>query len=321
MPRFTSLSSRRLLHTLAAFAGLLAGVRATASEEGCQTAACPDADVWLVSTRRLPGICRLPAQAAPDVEQRCGSRWERSDLTNLLDDPSRPLVIFIHGNHYESHDAKSQGLTVARQVAGICPAGGRARTVVFSWPSSQQGRLIPSIRESYHRSAAEAHYLAWLLGQLDPAQPVAIIGYSLGAKIAVEAIEDLVETGHATGSGPWVERTGRSHLVLVAPALPSNALSPRGPHAAAVVGINRLTLVINPRDLALRMFPHLDRVEGADALGTVGMPRRWLPKGVEFTATDAASIVGKRHAFPLYLESPTLARRIASGAVSGLNGD
>ena len=69
------------------------------------------------------------------------------------------------------------------------------------------------------------------------------------------------------------------------------------------------------------MFPHLDRVEGADALGTVGMPRRWLPKGVEFNAPDDPSNVGKRHAFPLNLDSPTLARRIASGAVSGLNGD
>ncbi|MEX0670824.1 MAG: alpha/beta hydrolase [Pirellulales bacterium] len=315
----------RLVQALAALAGLCAvfsaSVRAEAIAEDFPAVTCPDGDVWLVSTRRLPGICRLPAQAALDVEQRCGSRWERSDLVNLLDDPSRPLVIFIHGNRYEPHDAKSQGSTVARQVAGICPAGGRARTVVFSWPSAQQGRLIPSSRENYRRSSTDAHYLAWLLGQLDPAQPVAVIGYSLGAKIAVGAIEDLVEAGHATGRSPWAERTGRSHLVLVAPAVPSDTFSPRGASAPAIAGIDRLTLVINSRDLALRMFPHLDRLEGADALGTVGMPRRWLPEGVEFTATDAASIVGKRHAFPLYLESPALVRRIASGAISGLIGD
>ena len=48
------------------------------------------------------------------------------------------------------------------------------------------------------------------------------------------------------------------------------------------------------------------------------MPRRWLPGGVEFAATDAAGLVGRKHAFPLYLESASLARRIASGAVGGL---
>ena len=69
------------------------------------------------------------------------------------------------------------------------------------------------------------------------------------------------------------------------------------------------------------MFPHLDPHRGTDALGVVGMPRRWLPGSVEFAATDAANIVGRKHAFPLYLESSTLARRIAAGAVTGLAGE
>jgi isopentenyl diphosphate isomerase/L-lactate dehydrogenase-like FMN-dependent dehydrogenase len=57
---------------------------------------------------------------------------------------------------------------------------------------------------------------------------------------------------------------------------------------------------------------------GSDALGAVGMPRRWLPGSVEFAATDAADIIGRKHAFPLYLESTTLSRRIGDGAVAGL---
>ncbi|MCE9631775.1 MAG: alpha/beta hydrolase [Planctomycetia bacterium] len=326
MNRLSILSVRHLVPAFTAFAALAAaftaGVRADAVAEVCPAATCAGEDVWLVSTRRLPGICRLPARAVFDVEQRCGGRWERSDLASLLDDPSRPLVIFIHGNRYEPHDAKAQGVTIARQVAAVCP-GAAARTVIFSWPSQQQGHIIQSSRETYRRSYADGHYLAWLLGQVDPVQPVAIVGYSFGATIAVGAIEDLMQSGDRPSSGlaQWAGRPGRSHLVLVAPAVRSDALAPRGPYAPAVAGIDRLTLVINSRDLALRLFPHLDRADGADALGAVGMPRRWLPGSVEFTATDAASIVGKRHALPLYLESPTLVRRIASGAISGLTGE
>jgi hypothetical protein len=47
------------------------------------------------------------------------------------------------------------------------------------------------------------------------------------------------------------------------------------------------------------------------------MPRRWAA-GAEFTATDAATVVGKNHGLPLYLASPSLSRRIATGALEAL---
>jgi esterase/lipase superfamily enzyme len=281
---------------------------------------CGDGDVWLVSTRRLPGICRVPTTANFDVEHRVDGRWTSADLGELLADSSRPLVIFIHGNRYEPHDAKAQGIAVARRLEAQGSFASPPRTVVFSWPSQQQGGLIASSRDNYRRSYADGHYLARLLGDVSPEQPVAIIGYSFGGTIAVGAIEDLVAADRdpAPGIAQWVGRPGRTHLVLVAPAIRHDALAPRGPFAAAAAGIDRLTLVINSSDLALKMFPHLDPHRGTDALGAVGMPRRWLPGSVEFAATDAANIVGRKHAFPLYLESSTLARRIAAGAVAGL---
>jgi len=315
--RLTAMNPTTILYsarTILTMAVLALGMAAPAAAE------CPEGDVWVVSTRRLPGICGLPTHADFDVERRVGGRWERSDIAELLDDPSRPLVFFIHGNRYEPHDAKAQGVAVARRLEAHGSFAAPPRTVVFSWPSQQQGRLIASSRNNYRRSYADGHYLARLLGDVSPEQPVAIIGYSFGCTIAVGAIEDLVEAeGDATMDvAPWVGRPGRTHLVLVAPAIRHDALAPRGPFAAAASGIDRLTLVINSSDLALKMFPHLDPQIGGDALGAVGMPRRWLPGAVEFAATDAADIIGRKHAFPLYLESTTLARRIGAGAVAGL---
>lgn len=284
--------------------------------------ACGGPDVWVVSTRRLPGICRLPDQATFDVERLAAgdgvSRWERSDVATLLDDPSRPLVIFIHGNRYAAGVAKAQGLALARLVSTAAPGG--VRTVIFSWPSAKDGRPLEDGRAKYDRAHADAHYLGFLLGHIEPTRPVAVIGYSFGAIITLGALDDLAaaERSGRTDLAPWTDRPGRTHLVFIAAAVRCDALAPRGPYRDAVACIDRLELVVNSRDRALRFFPWLDRQIRADALGAVAMPRSWLPDDVEYTARDAAAIIGCQHGLPLYLASPTLTRRIVAGALDGL---
>ncbi len=277
----------------------------------------------MISTRRLPAICSLPTEAAPAVERcidpACG-RWQRSDLDALLADTSRPLLFFIHGNRYSAAEAKSQGLALARRCRTRCPAGPTPRLVIFSWPSEQQGILLKDGRAKFARAHAEGHYLAWLLGRVDPERPVAIIGYSFGALIALEALDDLVAAGRAgrTDIQPWEGRPGRTHLVFIAAAVRCDALAPCGPYRDAAAVMDRLTLVNNSRDDALKFFPLLDRGVGAEALGYSGMAGRWLPADVEYAATDGAAIIGKHHGLPLYLGSPSLTARIAAGALDAL---
>lgn len=294
---------------------------AQADPAAATTAACAADDVWLVSTRHLPGICRLPSTASVAVERRtdCG-RWQRADVADLLVDSGRPLVVFIHGNRYSVGDARQQGVQLARQMATCCPETSPVRTVIFSWPSEQQGLLLKDGRAKYDRAHVDAHYLAWLLGQVEPTRPVAVVGYSFGALISLGALDDLV-AAERNGRGdihPWTHRPARTHFVFVAPAVRCDALAPRGPYREAIDCLDRFTLVINSRDDALKFFPLLDRDLRVDALGRVGMPRRWLPSQINFTATDAAAIVGKNHGLPLYLASPTLTAKIAAGALEGL---
>lgn len=197
-------------------------------------AACRGVDIWAVSTRRLPGICRLPTAADLGVERcvdpDCG-RWERDGLESLLADPSRPLLVFIHGNRYEAGEAKAQGVLLARHCTAGYPGGSRPRVVIFSWPSGQQGILLKDGRTKYDRAYADGHYLAWLLGRVAPERPVAIVGYSFGALITLEALEDLVAAERAGRADvmPWTRRSGRTHLVFVAPAVRCDALAPAAP--------------------------------------------------------------------------------------------
>ncbi len=284
-------------------------------------------DVWVVSTRRLPDISFLPRHVTIDVERlvpdAACSRWIRSDLPSLLDDPQRPLVIFIHGNRYEPADAKSQGVLLARRLAACHPNAPAARTVIFSWPSSQEGLLLRDSRAKYERSMTEGYYLAWLLGQMEPMRPVAIAAYSYGGLIALEALDHLVGAQHSGRANlqPWIDRPARLHLVLVASAVRQDALAPCGEYRRVLRCIDRLTLLNNTRDQALRFFEFVDTDLGTEALGHENMPARWMPPEIEFVQVDAAPIVGKSHRFPPYLDSPSLRKRLASGVLDGLTDD
>ena len=262
------------------------------------------------------GVERLTADAT------C-SRWIQSDLPSLLDDPQRPLMIFIHGNRYDSADAKSQGVLLARRLAACHPKASNARTVIFSWPSSREGHLLQDSRAKYERSMTEGRYLAWLLGQMDPGRPVAIVAYSYGGLIALEALDHLVgaERSGRSNLQPWLDRPARLHLVLVASAVRQDALAPRGEYRKVLRCVDRLTLLNNTRDNALRFFEFVDPDLGTEALGREHMPSRWMPPEIEFVQVDAAPIVGKSHRFPPYLDSPSLRKRMASGALDGLTDD
>jgi hypothetical protein len=229
--------------------------------------------------------------------------------------------VLVRSNRYEPADAKSQGIGLAQRLAaardGLPP-----RVVILSWPSQKQGVLLRDGRRKYERAYADGQYLAWLLGQVAPEQPVAIVGYSFGALVAAEALDEIArrDTTAADG-GRWADRPGRTHLVFVVPALRADALAPRGPFNQALAGLDRITLLINSRDEALRFFPLLEPQAKAPALGFVGMPRRWLPAEVEYDAVDAAGIVGKLHTMRRYLDALPLAERIAGGALDGLAGE
>lgn len=309
-----------LLAACSLFAVFTAGVKAAEGETSC------DPDVWVVSTRCLGGTCRMPEEPRFGVE-RLGPtaggcrQWQQAELGELLADPSRPLAIFIHGNRYDPASAKQQGLAIARRLARFSPTGVPARTVVFSWPSEKQGLLLADGRTKYQRCYSDAHYLAALLAMVDPNQPVAIVGYSFGGLIVMEALDTLCETQDVhlpCGAGSLLCRQGPLHLVLVAPAVRSDAFAPHGPYRESLACVDRLTLVINTRDDALRFFHLLDKRLDVPALGQVGMPSRWAAGETAFRMTDAASIIGRRHSLLRYLESATLSSIIATGAVAGL---
>ena len=141
---------------------------------------CRDPEIWVFSTRHLPGICKVPTVVNPSVQrfESTSCRWLADDLGTLLGGKG-PLIIFLHGNRYDAYSAKQQGIKLSRRCDALTALGENTQLMIYSWPSQQDGCLLRDGRSKYRRCFTEGHYLAWLLGQISPERPVVFIGYSL----------------------------------------------------------------------------------------------------------------------------------------------
>ena len=316
----TTLYRLRGLSGLLVVIGCVAGLVNSATVRAAVHQTCSDPEIWVFSTRHLPGICKLPTVVNPSVQryESTSCRWLSDDLGKLLGGKG-PLVIFLHGNRYDAYSAKQQGIQFSRRCDALTSHGVDTQMMIYSWPSQQDGCLLKDGRSKYRRCFTEGHYLAWLLGQISPERSVVFIGYSFGALITLEALEDLVAAETAGRQvSPWQYRPGDTRLIFVAPAVRCDAFSPYGKYRETLACVDRVSLTINSQDDALRFFHLLDTRTKVDALGYTGMPRRWMPAAIGYSAIDARNIIGREHGLTLYMRSNTLMRRICCEAYDGL---
>ncbi len=309
-------------------------LRSLQSSPGDLASECSLPDVWMVSTRQLPSTCCVPMNPGLRVQHFlaqnttngcCRGTWHQSDISSLLGPDAegqiRPIVIFIHGNRYKHCEAAQQGLTLAQRCIASCAGMGNVRVIIYSWPSEQDGILLKDGRSKYNRAYSEGRYLAWLLGQIKPTRPVGILGYSFGALITLEALEDLVEAEESgrTDLQPWINRVAQTNLMFIAAAVRCDAFAPCGPYRHTLDCVDEVSLIINPKDKVLGFYPMLDCNSKMEALGHTGMPRYWMPENVGLSMTNAERIIGKKHGLMLYLASRSLSNYLCSGATSKLN--
>ncbi len=273
-------------------------------------------EIDVVNSRGICGNCNIEAVRTGfkfetyAVCDEIGYRhWQKSDLDSFLTfDPTVPTIIFIHGNQITPGDAKNEGLSVYRNlILQGCDAP-RIRFVIYSWPSSKVGGLLRDVREKAARCGPESQHLAFLLDQMPAETPVSLVGFSFGARIITGGLH-ILAGGSLGGSMKLAEHThphrSMVNAVLMAAATDSYWLAEGQHHGLALTQVNRMLLINNCADRAMRYYDLLEPGRGGpQALGLCG-PTRISPKYKDkIFNRDVSRYVGADHDLMNYVCAP-----------------
>ena len=282
-----------------------------------ETSAEEAADVWIISTRRLPsGACNEGGE--PDYwRMSAAGSWAPTEETALLAASPKPvpLVVFIHGNRWDADRAAAEGLAFWGQLRDLAPEAS-FRFAIWSWPADRVARRNrPDLIVKDFRSREEAVCLARLLDRVAPDVPVSLVGYSYGAQTILQALR-LLAGGHVDGVRLERRKAARRApmaAILVAAAVESHALAGGEPDRSPLGQVTRLLATCNRCDSNLRFYPFLYGRGGPHALGFLGHssldPEN--PDSRKIEVLDVTCEVGKRHDWECYRQAPSFASRLA----------
>lgn len=266
--------------------------------------------IFLLDLRRQPtGLCSVRLPAAPIVKtlDHCG-RPSQSTFEHYTDSlrPDRPTIIYVHGNRYTADDAIEYGMYVYRRTRMRIKHD--INWVIWSWPADRDGYLTHDVREKARRTDGQAFLLASVLkNHVANGSPTTLIGFSFGGRVITGSLHALAGGSLRGIVMPGEPTTGGQFAVgLIAPAIERNWLSNRGYHRLATKNMERVTVLYNRRDIALKRYWLIDQVRGQIALGYAG-PTKFAPRDdgskLPVRSRDCTAIVGLRHDEYDYYES------------------
>ena len=254
------------------------GLTAHAADEttGDVHAACPADQIWKIDARCAP-VCGDLLQGTQRLRffRRVGCRWQASSLEEFLASggAAYSTCIAVHGNRTDNELADEYGLSSYHRLRQSGRCCGPLRLVLWSWPSERTHVVNRAdVLEKGMRSDSQGYYLAWLIQQMDPTEPICLLGYSHGCRASAGALHLLAggSVARRTLPGTPVERLPL-RAILMAGAVDNDTFLPGRTHGQALSQVDRILVMYNPRDSILRLYPRLERSLLPDALGYSGI--------------------------------------------------
>lgn len=243
------------------------------------------------------------------VDEAGVPQWDVVDWRTAVTSSTalRPTFVYIHGNRVARGMDRSQGLQVYRSLAADGKPDMPIRFIIWSWPSSHIAGPVKDYKVKAHRTGPAGWQLAWFVDQLPADSPVALWGYSYGARVASGALHLL---GGGTLSGLKLDE--RVHpdrqplrAAMVAAAFDADWIQPGHYHGRVLAQTDMLVLATNELDPAMRFF-HLSNGRGRiHALGKQGVaqPQTLGAAARRLRPIDFTREVGRTHALTEYLSA------------------
>ncbi|MCA9104904.1 MAG: alpha/beta hydrolase [Planctomycetales bacterium] len=270
-------------------------------------------EIWLVSSRGIacPG-CDVGGLTYQRRLDDCWVSMRRDDFDHSLESP-KPTVIFVHGNRTDLSYAVRRGMQAYRSFVASSPAPEGVRFVIWAWPSEQVSVGIRDFRLKADRADLEGCLFGTFLSRLPADQQLNLIGYSYGSRIVLGGVSML------SGESLWGRHVSLPsgyapppmRVTLIAAAAPPSSLLPGQRYAPAYPLIERLVLINNREDRALKLYRFVDRATSNVAMGSLGLAAHRLDDaGQRLAQWDVSRHVGPQHKIDLYFASSVVGRLV-----------
>lgn len=281
----------------------------------------PQDSVWLISTRHLGSPDVSAQQAAePRISRYVPELgWQLQTMADLKA-VSQLTVVYVHGNREDADRAERRGVATYSTLLHAAVAPPPFRFVIWSWPSDRLRRTRSDVLCKAARSDDDSYYLAQFISQLEPQTHVGMFGFSYGSRIITGALHLLgagtLNGRQLPGAQPSAAgSTGRVRSIrvaLAASAMHDYWLLPGHAHGRAISQVERMLVLINGCDEALRFYPLIDRCERPQALGYTGFS--WTAElgaaAARLDQQDVTSVIGRAHDYRSYLGADSVMAQV-----------
>jgi len=195
--------------------------------------------------------------AALPYVQECWSIWE--GMTSSL--PSafvgKPVLVWVHGFRQRFFRVVSVAHHVLHHVREVLGADSEVVVLSFLWPCHLQGLAYSKARRD--ADLAGERLRSVLIALRRSGCKVLLAGHSLGCRVSLRALTVSQEDKPAGASdGNPADSEEReplcNHLLLMAAAVPADALAPDGEFPRQTVDANQVTIMSSKHDEVLRNY-------------------------------------------------------------------
>lgn len=169
--------------------------------------------------------------------------------------PGVPVCIGVHGSFVKSPELYTHAVYRYQRI--LASANDRPlHYIAFHWPSDPGLLLAPihQVRQLGNRAEYNGIYLARVVSQIPPENPVCLVGHSHGCRVIASALH-LLGGGAVQGvvvNNPFPQR--RMRAVFGAAAVEQNWLNPGQRYGCALNRIEFLLNIKNQRDRVLKLY-------------------------------------------------------------------
>jgi hypothetical protein len=278
-------------------------------------------EVLLISTRAIGTSCES-AKLARELDCRRLAfdgdgkpTWVAHDWHNLQksENALRQTVIYVHGNRVSTGYDATEGIAVYESLINACTEREPIRFIIWSWPSAQIPGLIKDYQVKAVRTNQVAWQLAWFMDQLPAETPLALMGYSYGARAVSGSMHILGDGNIGNLKLENREHPGRpaARVALMAAAFDADWLLPGEDHQKAITQIERMVVVTNHHDPAMKFFRFSTKIGSTDPLGLKGISEieKLGTASRRIQQIDVTAEVGRSHVIYDYLaDTPKMSR-------------